>query len=146
MERQTPTAVLLQGILRLGSRLRHDRPEGSLSPNKIAVLSHLRRRGPTSPGTIAAAEHQQPQSLTRVFAELEHDGLLVRAVSEEDRRGLVLSITDEGRDTLSRDMAHRAAWLGNALLELTEVERQMLLLAGQLMNKIADSPSAPERG
>ncbi|WP_269856800.1 MarR family winged helix-turn-helix transcriptional regulator [Streptomyces sp. RPT161] len=140
MDNAFPTHVLLQGLLRLGSRLRHERPPGALSPNKMSVLGHLRRRGPSTPGSIAASEHQQPQSLTRSFAELETDGLITRAPSEEDRRVSVLSITEAGRQALAQDLAQREAWLTEAMGPLTETEQQVLLLAGRLMNRLADTP------
>ncbi|MER6352299.1 MarR family transcriptional regulator [Streptomyces sp. NPDC001634] len=49
---------------------------GSLSPHQLGVLGQLHRHGPATPGEIAAAERQRPQSLTRVFAELEGEGLI----------------------------------------------------------------------
>lgn len=65
MTDDSASRALLQAMLRLGSRLRHERPTGALSSNKLGVLSHLRRHGPSTPSAIAAAEHQQLQSLTR---------------------------------------------------------------------------------
>ena len=47
--------ILLQGTLRLSSRLRHERPAGALASSKVSVLSYLRRHGPSSPSTVAAA-------------------------------------------------------------------------------------------
>ena len=131
-------AEIRQGATRLAQRLRAERSSGALSINKLSVLSHLYRHGPTTPGELAAAEHQQPQSLTRVFAELEHDGLVSRARGTRDRRQSVIDITAAGLDALARDMAERDAWLASAIAELTETERQVLRLAGSLMDRIAD--------
>ena len=88
--RENVISDLRRGTLRLGRRLRAERPAGALSANKIAVLAHLRRTGPSTPGAIADAERQRPQSLTRVFTELERDGLITRSPSTEDRRASVL--------------------------------------------------------
>jgi hypothetical protein len=38
-------------------------------------------------------------------------------------------------------MAQRDVWLDGALDELTETERQVLLLAARLMSRLADSPT-----
>ena len=119
--------------------MRAGRSPGALSANKVSVLGHLRRHGPATPGDIAAAERQQPQSLTRVFAELEADALVSRDRDERDRRQSVLAITAAGRAALTRDMAERDAWLATALAELTETERQVIRLAARLMDQIADS-------
>lgn len=130
--------LLLEGMLRLGRRLRHERPAGALAANKIIVLGHLRRHGPSTPSAVAAAEHQQLQALTRTFAELEADGLVTRARSDSDRRASVLSLTEAGSQALADDMSQRANWLSGALGELTETEQQLLVLAAGLMNSLAD--------
>jgi DNA-binding MarR family transcriptional regulator len=109
-----------------------------LSSNKISVLSHLRRLGPSSPGEIAAAERQQPQSLTRVFAELELAGLVRRSPNTADRRGAVLELTGVGAAALRRDMAHRDAWLNTALADLPDVEVEVLGLAAGIMDRLAE--------
>ncbi|WEO93651.1 MarR family transcriptional regulator [Streptomyces sp. FXJ1.172] len=138
--------ALLQGLLRLGSRLRHERPPGALSANKIIVLGHLRRNGPCTPSAVALAEHQQLQALTRTFGELEADGLITRERSEADRRASILSIADAGAQALSDDLAQRAEWLGSALGVLSPVEQQLLVLAAQLLNQLADAPAAAGPG
>ncbi|WP_163571783.1 MarR family winged helix-turn-helix transcriptional regulator [Fodinicola feengrottensis] len=125
---------------RLARRLRAERPAGALSTNKVAVLGHLYRHGKSTPGEITAAEHQQPQSLTRVFADLEADGLVTRSRGERDRRESVLDLTAVGLDALTRDMADRDGWLAAAIGGLTETETQMLRIGAALMNQLADAP------
>lgn len=125
-------------VARLARRLRAERPADALSSNKISVLMHLRRLGPSSPGEIAAAERQQPQSLTRVFAELELAGLVRRTPNTADRRGAVLELTGAGAAALRRDMAHRDAWLNIALADLPDVEVEVLGLAAGIMDRLAE--------
>ena len=96
-----------------------------LSLNKLSVLSHVYRHGPTTAGAVAAAAHQRPQSLTRVFAELKRDGLISRIRDETDRRHQVLELTSAGRTALVADMVERDAWLALALAELTETEQEV---------------------
>lgn len=131
-------AVIRQGTTRLARRMRSGRSAGALSSNKISVLSHLRRRGRSTPGEIAATDRQQPQSLTRVFAELEQTGLITRAVDEGDRRQSIVELTAAGRAALDHDLAERDAWLAEAIAELSETERGVLVLAAQLMERIAE--------
>jgi DNA-binding MarR family transcriptional regulator len=137
-ERAAIAAVLRRGTTRLGRRLRTERPDTALSSNKIAVLGHLHRRGPLSPGAITAAERQQPQSLTRVFGELERDGLITRTTSPDDRRAAVLALTEHGLGALVADMAERDAWLAAALADLTPAEARLLRIAGELMERLAE--------
>jgi DNA-binding MarR family transcriptional regulator len=135
-------ADVRRGTMRLAQRLRAERPLGALSGNKISVLGYLYRYGPATPGDVAAAEHRQPQSLTRVFAELALAGLISRARSERDGRQALLSLTAAGRDALTQDMARRDVWLAGALAELTEAEAQVLRIAAGLMERVAGAAAA----
>ena len=47
---------------------------------------------------LAKAERLQPQSLSRLIAQLERDGLIKRRPGEQDRRTLILEITAAGRE------------------------------------------------
>lgn len=132
-------ADIRRGTVRLGQRMRAARPADALSGNKLVVLSHLNRSGPTTPGELAAAEHQLPQSLTRVFTELAAAGLISRTQDEADRRRSLIAITPAGRAALRDDMAARDRWLAAAMAGLTEAERGLLHLAGRLMDRMAGS-------
>ncbi len=77
-------AQIRRGSSRLARRLRLERPADSMSLTKVAVLGHLRRWGAATPGELAAAEHLQPQSLTRAIADLEAEEMLTR---QRDERG-----------------------------------------------------------
>lgn len=48
-------------------------------------------------GELAAVLHELPCRLTRQTRRLEVQGLVQRHVSAQDRRGVVVTITDEGR-------------------------------------------------
>lgn len=129
---------LRRGTLRLARRLRAERPRHGPSQLKIGVLAHLSREGPMSPGEIAAAEHIQPQSLTRTLAALEHDGLISRHVDPEDRRRSTMELTIQGQGVLHADMHQRDLWLADAMERLlSPAERRLLALAGELMQKLA---------
>ncbi|WP_330282171.1 MarR family winged helix-turn-helix transcriptional regulator [Streptomyces sp. NBC_00588] len=139
MTHSTEAARLRRGVVRLNRRLRHERGDGSLSPNQLSVLGHLHRHGPATPGAVAAAERQRPQSLTRVFAELEAEGLIAREPGTADRRQSVLSLTAQGLGALERDMAERDDWLAGALDALSPTERGVLELAAALMERLAEA-------
>lgn len=145
-ERQAIAAETRRAIVRLGRRMRAQREQDSLSLNKISVLSHLYHFGPSTPGEITVAERQRPQSLTRVFAELERDGLIVRTPSERDRRESVLDLTDAGRAVLIADAERRDAWLAGALSDFSDTEAQLLRLAAGLMDRLADAKPTVDEG
>ncbi|MER6422522.1 MarR family transcriptional regulator [Streptomyces sp. NPDC001137] len=139
MDHLAEAARIRRGVMRLNRRLRQERGDGSLSANQLLVLGHLHRHGSATPGEVAAAERQRPQSLTRVFAELEAEALIVREPGTVDRRQSVLSLTEAGRRALERDMAERDAWLSRALASLSPTERGLLELAGAVMERLADA-------
>ncbi|QUQ66155.1 MarR family winged helix-turn-helix transcriptional regulator [Kutzneria sp. CA-103260] len=128
-----------RAMARLSQRLRAERSPDSLSLNKLVVLSHLYRGGPSTPGEITLAAWQRPQSLTRVFAELAREGLITRRPSERDGRESVLDLTEAGRAALVADAGQRDAWLTAALAELTETEARMVRLAAGLLDRLADA-------
>jgi DNA-binding MarR family transcriptional regulator len=130
-------AQIRRGSSRLARRLRLERPADSMSLTKVAVLGHLRRWGAATPGELAAAEHLQPQSLTRAIADLEAEGMLTRQRDERDRRQYVLEITPIGTLALVEEMDARDRWLAEAMRGLTETEQQVLYLAGALMDRLS---------
>jgi DNA-binding MarR family transcriptional regulator len=88
---------------------------------------------------LAQAERLQPQSLSRLIAQLERGGLIRRRPGQEDRRTLILEITAAGRQALSHDMAARRAWLEGAMRRvLVPGEREMLAHAAVAMLRLAD--------
>jgi len=133
------TALIVRGVLRLGRRLRSERPGSSVSLSALGMLSTLHRVGPMPAARLAQAERLQPQSLSRLIAQLERDGLIQRRPGPEDRRTLILEITAAGRQALSRDMAARRAWLEGAMRRvLVPGEREMLAHAAVAMLRLAD--------
>lgn len=131
--------TLRRATLRLSRRLQAERDEHGLSLTKISVLGHLVRRGPLSAGALAAADRLKPQSLTRVLAELEAAGLIERDADPRDRRQRRFSITEAGRRAGAADMRRRDEWLAQAIGHgLTPVERNMIMLAAELIERLAE--------
>jgi DNA-binding MarR family transcriptional regulator len=133
-----PATLILRAVLLLGRRLRAARSEGPHSLSTIAILATLHRLGPMPAWRLALEEHLQPQSVTRIIATLERDGLISRTRSETDRREIELSITPHGRNVLSEDIGARRAWLEKAMDErLMLEERKTLMEASEIMLKLA---------
>jgi DNA-binding MarR family transcriptional regulator len=59
---------------------------------------------------LGEAVHLSQSALSRVVGRLENDGLVTRHLCREDRRGVMVCITDEGRGRYEAARpAHRAA-------------------------------------
>jgi DNA-binding MarR family transcriptional regulator len=134
-------ASLRRSLVNLNRGLRSGSRALGLSAAKHSVLGLLYRDGPRTAKELAHGEGVQPQSITRVLADLEEAGLVLRKQDESDRRQFQLEITADGRDLLIEDSRNRARWLADAIEErLTAFEREMLRLSIQLLDKIAEVP------
>lgn len=131
-------AALRRGVTHLGRRLRAEGPDSGLSANKLGVLAHLHRHPEASPGALAEAEHLKPQSLSRLLAELEADGLLERRRSARDQRRALLRLTPAGREAMLAAVRARDRWLAEAIRGLGETEAGVLRLAAGILARIAD--------
>jgi len=129
-------------VSRLARRLRVERQaEGlaSLSDTQLAALAVLDRHGPMTPGELAEHEKVQPPSMTRVIAVLEERRLVMRAPHPTDRRQVVLTVTEQGRELVSQARRRRDAWLAKRLKELSPEERAILRAAAPVLEKLSQA-------
>lgn len=138
MTNPDPISPIVRAVLALNRRLRSERPVGSPALSSLAILATLNRLGPLPGFRLAAEERLQPQSLTRLVASLEQQGLIERARGDRDRREKVISLTQAGRQLLADDLDARRRWLESAMTDtLTERERTVLAEAAEVMLKLA---------
>jgi DNA-binding MarR family transcriptional regulator len=129
-------------------RMRSLRADHGVSAAKLSVLGQLLRAGaPLTATDLAALERLQPQSLTRIIADLDEQGFITRRQSEKDRRQIEIGITAAGTALMRRDAHRQNLWLAQAMAErLTPAERAMLDLAAELLDRLADQPAEPITG
>jgi DNA-binding MarR family transcriptional regulator len=109
-----------------------------LSDSQLAALAALEKHAMT-PGELAEHEKVQPPSITRVIASLEERGLIQRMPHPSDRRQVVLTVTDLGRDIVRQVRQLREAWLARRLRDLTPSERAVLREALPILEKLSQS-------
>jgi DNA-binding MarR family transcriptional regulator len=138
-ERAAAARQVREGVVRLTRRLQAQRQPHGVSLTGIALLSRLYRGGTATPKALADAEHTQPQSLTRVFASLEEQGLVSRRDDPADGRQVLLDVTEARRKVLRLHSATHISWLVDAMdAELTPAEREIVRIAAQLLDRLAD--------
>jgi DNA-binding MarR family transcriptional regulator len=122
----------------LSRRLRAKRAAHGMSGSKLSILGWLARaQRPLTASRLAELERLQPQSLTRIVAELDAAGLISRRQDETDRRQLLIEITARGSDLLAEDARRQNRWLAEEMLQkLTPAERDVLLLAARLLDEL----------
>jgi DNA-binding MarR family transcriptional regulator/catechol 2,3-dioxygenase-like lactoylglutathione lyase family enzyme len=133
-----PVSSFLRGTLAVGRRLRAARSPGSRTLSGLGILGTLYRVGPVVATQLAAEEGLQPQSLTRLLAELEGDRLISRKRSDTDGRAVIITLTAKGQRKLLDEIAERRSWLEAAMAAtLTPAEREAANSAAAAMLKIA---------
>ena len=133
-------STLRVSVMRLSRRLRHEQGgQDFLTPNQLAVLGTLWRRGPSTVGELADAEKVQPPSMTRTVKCLADNGLVARTQHENDGRVVVVSLTDKANAVLIDSRRRKEAWLNHRLRELTPAERQTLRDAAPILERISQA-------
>src|ERR1700735_3455225 len=138
------STALRISVSRLARRLRAQRTtsgmtEAVLSETQLAALSALELHDTMTPGELADHEKVQPPSMTRVIAVLEQRSLVMRSAHATDKRQVMLSVTDAGRDLVHQSRRLRDAWLARRLRELTPQERAKLRAAAPILEKLSQS-------
>ena len=133
------TAADLRVLIgRLSRRLKARGVAGDLTMPEAMVLARLERGGPATPGALAKAERVQPQSMGATLAGLAERGLVSRSHDPDDRRRVVMSLTEAGRQVVYGVRRDREEVLSRAITEgLTPAERDQLARALPLLEKLA---------
>jgi DNA-binding MarR family transcriptional regulator len=130
---------------RLARRMRQLYAQGSgvdrLAFLEVAVLSSLRRKGPTSPGRLAGEERVTAPAVAAALRSLVAQGLVYRRPDQLDRRRMIVAITPEGERVLrDRDRIVTARISAILAEQFTDLERdrlaELLTLADRLANHL----------
>jgi MarR family transcriptional regulator, lower aerobic nicotinate degradation pathway regulator len=104
---------------------------GELTPPQFATLAMLAQTGPTSQNQLGTLVAMDAATVKGVIDRLKARGLVAVVRHEEDRRRLVVSLTDEGGELVDRllPLARRITRETVAPLSPREVETLMRLLS-----------------
>ena len=78
------------------------RVDRDLSRTAASVLATLRDNGPQRITALADAEAVAQPSMTTLVARLERDGLVAARARPDDARAVLVHLTDEGLERLTR--------------------------------------------
>lgn len=93
------------------------------------VLAALRRQGRPyvlSPGELIRATLSTSGTMTNRVNRLEARGLVIRQPNHDDRRGVLVKLTDEGRDRVQQALADLLAYERRVLSAIEPAERDEL--------------------
>lgn len=123
-------------IMRLSRRLRNEATTG-LTPSQTAVLGSLRRCGEQTPSQIAEHERISAPSVTRIIASLVEAGYVERHPDPTDGRRVNVRLTPRAEAEIDDVLTRRNQWLRTQLADLPAAERQTVLAAASIMDRLA---------
>lgn len=129
--------------MRLSRRLRQERDD-QLTPSQLAVLGNVAQHGPMTPGDLATMEHVKPPTMSRILAGLESEGWVTRLPHPSDGRQCLIDLTPKTHDWILTFREARDVWLSQRMRTLTREERELVLAAAPLLERLAQ-PEEPSR-
>ena len=133
---------LHKAAIRLLRGVRVADAETGLSAPKLSALSVLTFGGPMSLTGLARAEQVTAPTMSKLVADLEADGLLVKRADRADKRGVRIEVTPKGRAIMEEGRRRRLALIVRGLSRLTAAERARLDEAAALLLRLSvDGPS-----
>ncbi len=130
-------ADLLAVVARI-NRLANQRIELPLPFAQARLLSTIEDQGQTRISDLAALDHCSQPTMTTQVRRLAHAGLVARAEDPGDARAVLIAITEEGRQILSRVRADRSAAINPYLEHLDDADRTALVDAIRVLRGLLD--------
>lgn len=109
-----------------------------LTRPELDLLSALRRADrPMRAAEVSTVTQASGAAITKRGDALERAGLIDRTVPDRDRRGVLLSLTDEGRATVDRLIPARTEVERASLADLAPAEQEQLAaLLSRILRRI----------
>ena len=118
-------------------RLRIDDAHLSGFPRQqLSILVRLHKGGRAMLKDIARRELVSAPNLCATFRKLESDGLVARAVDENDRRNTWYSVTERGAQIAAESMERFRNGIEQMFVDLSKEDESELTAALKTMNKI----------
>ncbi|HEX4753505.1 MAG TPA: MarR family transcriptional regulator [Solirubrobacterales bacterium] len=125
---------LLGAERRLRGRDQHRKEEGVLSSAHVRALFALGAHEEATAGQIAESAQLSPGGVTGMLDDLERAGIVRRVRCANDRRRVLVSLTDEGRELLGEK---RRRWTRRWEEAMADVPDRDLEAAAEVMRRIA---------
>lgn len=136
----TVMAQMMSALGRLTSRSRMRRELAGqnvkLSPTDMWLVDRVSEFGPARMSELATWQSVDRSTMTTQVGRLEKLGLVQRAPAPEDRRAIVVSVTEAGRTLHEESRAAACAAFDSMLADWTDQERQQLT---ESLSRLVDS-------
>jgi DNA-binding MarR family transcriptional regulator len=122
-------AALRSTITRLVRQLRKQNISSDFSNAELLTMGLLDQHGRLLPSELAEMERISAQAMSQILNRLAEAGCVDRVSDEKDKRKLVISLTDKGREFLYENRRIKEEWLVNAMDKLFSSEELVLIEA-----------------
>jgi DNA-binding MarR family transcriptional regulator len=107
---------------------------GGLSYAQMRTLFRIDEKDETTVGELARLAEVTPATITGMLDGLERHGIVTRRRSEEDRRVVIVTLTDEGRSLLREK---RKRWRARWRTKLDDMDDVQLAAAAEAIRRMA---------
>ena len=139
--RDIEVATLLRTtIQRLVKLMRREtRNESQLSLTERSTMGLLYPDIQLAPTEIARTEKVTTQSISQVINHLSDLGFITRTPAGDDKRKVLLSLTDAGQSYVEQRRQEKQEWLAQMLHQrVTPQEKEVLVESIRILNKLID--------
>ena len=131
-------------LARIARRVDRQVSGDGMTRTQLSVLATVALHGPVGISELADIEGLNPTMLSRVLGKLEESGLVVRAVTEADRRAVRVQTTPAGRSLQQRLRRQRSKLLAERLTGLPDRQVSQLLAALPALEMLAEQLNRPQ--
>jgi len=108
-----------------------------LSLTERSTLGLIDQYSELLPGELAAMEKITTQGMSQIINHLMELGLLIKTPSAEDRRKVIVTLTEAGKKLVKQRRQEKQEWLTRAIGEkLNAKEKQTLADAADILAKL----------
>jgi DNA-binding MarR family transcriptional regulator len=127
-------------LIRLYKKLRKKSVSAEkLSLTERSTISIIYNNGTMLASELALMEKITTQSMSQVVNHLFELGLIVKTPSETDKRKVLISLSDTGKEIIEKARTEKDEWLSDAIADaLTPEEHDALTKALGALTKLVD--------
>lgn len=127
-------------LIRCGQKLGSNNGKRQTQGRILKILYYY---GPMTQKDLQDKLDIQPGSMSEIAAKLEHKGFLIREKDPADKRKILLSLTEAGREDMDQFRMQKKVLRTRDFEALSQEEQQSL---ERLLEKLLDSWSPPPEG
>jgi DNA-binding MarR family transcriptional regulator len=145
IERQLLTAHKLAKqlglrIIRITQFLTRQMQQEVLTPSQATVLTLLQDGRAWRLSDLASATGVRPPSMTELISRMERQGWLIKMDTVHDRRGVAVTITEEGRTLLQALNRRQIDLIAGRLALLSDEEKRIIEQALPVLDRLFSGP------